>query len=151
MVIKGRNICNASTKAQKSLLSISAHPECLPGHPESLLQRGRNVCQRTDVSASEPGSRVPNRQARAKPETQPLPCGADKGPDSTDTTFRIMYIMFKAERQVRSPKPVTTSIPNTPQAHPRPRQTLSPHRPGYVRTRTTPVWANAYQARILRH
>lgn len=50
-----------------------------------------------------------------------------------------MYIMFKAEREVRNPKPVTTSIPNTPQAHPRPRQTLSPHRPGYVRTRTTPV------------
>lgn len=50
MVIKGRNICNASTKAQKSLLSISAHPECLPVHPESLLQRGRNVCQRTTVA-----------------------------------------------------------------------------------------------------
>ncbi len=25
---------------------------------------------------------------------QPLPCGANKGPDSTDTAFRIMYIML---------------------------------------------------------
>lgn len=35
-------------------------------------------------------------QARGEPETQPLPRGANKGPYSTDTAFRIMYIMFKA-------------------------------------------------------
>lgn len=62
MVIKGRNICNASTKTQKSLLSISAHPECLPGHPESLLQRGRNVCQRTHASISSLSGEPAGRQ-----------------------------------------------------------------------------------------
>lgn len=64
MVIKGGNICNTATKAQKSLLSISVHPECLPGHPESLLQRGRNVCQRTVAFW---GEHVPSLEAETGP------------------------------------------------------------------------------------
>lgn len=48
-------------------------------------------------------------EAGAEPEAQPLPCGANKGPDSTDTTFRIMYIMFSPLQQECLGTPLTTS------------------------------------------
>ena len=38
--------------------------------------------------------RCGSQQARAEPEAQPLPRGANKGPDPADMRFRIMYIMF---------------------------------------------------------
>ncbi|WP_313440470.1 DUF3693 domain-containing protein [Stenotrophomonas sp.] len=61
-----------------------------------------------------------------------------------------MYIMFNVERQGHDPRPCAAAIPSTSQVHPQPRQTATPPRLGYVRTRTTPVWATAYRPRILR-
>lgn len=69
-------------------------------------------------------------EAGAEPEAQPLPCGANKGPDSTDTTFRIMYIMFTLLQQ---------GCPSTPLTAPR---LLLLHRARLMRDRNlTGAWA----------
>lgn len=75
--------------AQAAAATASQSANILRGQPKNLCDE-QSCCELVLVGCA-------GWQARAEPEPQPLPCGAREGVDSGNPSFRIMYIMFKAD------------------------------------------------------
>lgn len=80
-------------------------------------------------------------QARAEPEAQPLPCGANKGPDSACTALRIMYIMLPRGLPIRTPASPVLAACCSPSSN-----LPTPGEPGS----TAPTFSPSMQARRCR-